>query len=616
MNPSATLPPPSAADAADLSQLAEAMVAQARSAQDARMLAAHGYVRHDISIVHQQLRCANLAWALDHVGLVTPGTVVGVVGGSFSGLMLAVSLALRSDAIVYLFEQSPRLLDRFLEKANRHLSPVLNSRFLGKRYDPSVSSAQFKSPIFAWDKGPASQVAHQWMEEFRAFERVLPIFTFTNRRVDAGDLRLGTDRVWIHPPAPRIDFAPIGVDLLIDATGFGEESNRHGVVDYSYWEGGHRLIYDHLRPPARVLLSGCGDSGVIEGLHYAAAGFQHGQVEALWHPGVRLEAILDEGVARARLHEIFQRPDADMLGVVPEICWWHQTRSNIVRNAYRPWDHGGLQTQSIYEAINRLMAPELQKRFGKVDLSLLEAEAVEALLDDGVNTAVQTAVRKAVDPIAQALISENLKAFADRLDLPPQMEVLRGMARSGVELLLNGLTPTAYTRELSPFNVWLMRLLLAMPNVNYRPGVIAAVTEDTKVTFEDGAEEIFDRVVTRYGAKGAGLFAAADVAPVARDHLLDQPFYAASTDGRWVFPVRESIAGSRDALATREAPNGGWEIHVEEYTTRLTMGDNYLPEGFGQGPNLEGRLADALRNSRHPTYLTPAEMARVIGRQG
>ena len=40
------------------------------------------------------------------------------------------------------------------------------------------------------------------------------------------------------------------------------------------------------------------------------------------------------------------------------------------------------------------------------------------------------------------------------------MEVLLGMARPGVELLLNGLTPTAYTRELSPYNVWLMRLLL------------------------------------------------------------------------------------------------------------------------------------------------------------
>ena len=341
MNSPAVLPSPSADDAAELSRLAETMVAQARSAQHARMFAAHGYARQDISIVHQQLRCANLAWALDHVGLVRPGTVVGVVGGSFSGLMLAVSLALRSDAIVYLFEQSPRLLDRFLEKANRHLSPVLNSRFLGKHYDPSTASAEFRSPIFAWDKGAASDVAHQWLEEFRAFERRLPIFTLFNRRIEVSNLDPGTDRVWILPPPSHPDLVPIGVDLLIDATGFGEESNPHGVVDYSYWEGGHRLIYDHLRAPARVLLSGCGDSGVIEGLHYAVAGFQHELVEALWHAGVGLEAHLDEGVARARLHDIFRRSDADRLGLLPEICWWHQTRSNIVRSGHRPWNDGG-----------------------------------------------------------------------------------------------------------------------------------------------------------------------------------------------------------------------------------------------------------------------------------
>lgn len=579
------------------------------------MFAAHGYAQQDISIVHQQLRCANLAWALDHVGLVKPGTVVGVVGGSFSGLMLAVSLALRSDAIVYLFEQSPRLLDRFLDKANRHLSPVLNSRFLGKSYNPSTASVQFRSPIFAWDKGPASHVAHQWLEEFRAFEQRLPIFTFTNRRIEAADLHPGPDRVWIHPPATCPDLAPIGVDLLIDATGFGEESNRHGVVDYSYWEGGHRLIYDHLRVPARVLLSGCGDSGVIEGLHYAVAGFQHGEVEALWQPGVGLEAVLDEGVSRARLHDIFQRSEAGMLGVVPEICWWHQTRSHIVRNGYRPWDHGGLQTHSIYDAIDRLMAPELRKRFGDVDLDLLEAEAVEALLEDGVATQVQTAVRNAVDPLAQVLISENLKAFADRLDLPPQMEVLRQMARPGVELSLNGLMPTAYTRELSPYNVWLMRLLLSMPNVQYRPGAIASVAEGARVTFEDGTEEIFDRVVTRYGAGGAGLFTPAHMAAVARDDLLDHPLYAASTGDRWVFPVRESVARAKDALVARKAPTEGWEINVAEYMTRLTFGEDYLPKGFGAGPNMEGRLAEALQNGRHPTYLTPSEMARVIGRQ-
>ena len=62
---------------------------------------ATGHSTDNISILHQQVRCTNLAWALVRLRHVKYGSVVGIVGGSFSGLMLAVSLALQRRCIVY-----------------------------------------------------------------------------------------------------------------------------------------------------------------------------------------------------------------------------------------------------------------------------------------------------------------------------------------------------------------------------------------------------------------------------------------------------------------------------------------------------------------------------------
>ncbi|GEM_PF-6340425 len=606
------LAPPSPEDAIAVDEIASSMIAQATATADPRILAAHGFARRDISIVHQQLRSANLAWALNHSGRVSPGSVVGVIGGSFSGLMLAVGLALRSRAIVYLFEQSGDLLARFSDKAHRHLSPVLNSRFLGKRYDPQWAVPEFSSPIFAWDKGSAADVAHQWRTEFQDYERRLPIFTFFRFPVAAADIDTTGPRLLVNPPSGHPG-VPIAVDLLIDATGFGEEANPHGLVDYSYWEGGHRLIYDHLRPPSRVLLSGCGDSGVIEGLHYAAQGFRHYEVEALWPAYRGLEAVLDQGVAKARLDDILQRPDASTFGVVSEIAWWHQIRSNLVRNDFQDWLGDAPYIRPIFTVIDSLMAPELRKRFGDdIDLSVLCAEAVEDLLNDGVDPSVQARIHAAVDPIAEVWISENLKTFADSLSLPPQLEVLHGMARRGLDLVLNGLTPTAYTRELSPYNVWLMRLLLTCPGVCYKPGRIVSVKAETKVEFEDGSIETFARVVTRYGARNDFLFSPQDPAAVAQDPLLIQPFYLPPSSGSYLYPVRDGLAQTRDALLARPVTKGARQIQSDQYVLRMRYGpDPFPPSDPGTSDPEAGLVAD-LRHGRCPTYLTQAEIRRVI----
>jgi hypothetical protein len=53
-----------AKDRKRLTKIAELMLAEARSSDNQRIFSATGFARENISILHQQLRCSNLAWAL------------------------------------------------------------------------------------------------------------------------------------------------------------------------------------------------------------------------------------------------------------------------------------------------------------------------------------------------------------------------------------------------------------------------------------------------------------------------------------------------------------------------------------------------------------------------
>ena len=504
-----SLPDPDPESRAQLDLLAHNMVAEATSLDNPDILSATGFVRENISILHQQIRASNLAWALGWTGRVKPGDTIGIVGGSFSGMTLAVILALVNDAIVFIFEKDSELLERFRDKSHRHLSRNLNLRALGKSFDPHWSSPEFRSPIFAWEAGRASKVAAAWIEEFGRYEPQLPIFVVPDTMVTPA-------MIVERPERLAIDFAEashlkaVSIDLLIDATGFGAEANPLGVTDYSYWEAGHRLIYDHLAPPARVLISGCGDSGVIEAWHYARNGFEHGQVTAFWQPGVRLEAVLDEGLARARLDTIFRNDEASRYEqpILSEVCWWLDQRYLMEFNPHISWPPGGEpQMRPIFEALEAALAPHFAAWRPGGDIKATDWDTLEDFVLD-LALGPQFEAREAARPIADVWISRLIEEFAQSIELPETVRPIEELARPGIDVVLNGLTPTPYTRQLSAYNVWLMRLLLAFPATGYRQGAITGVVQrlDRRfdVSFADGSTEIFDRVVTRYGPAAGG----------------------------------------------------------------------------------------------------------------
>ncbi|WEK44297.1 MAG: hypothetical protein P0Y64_05675 [Candidatus Sphingomonas colombiensis] len=610
-----TPPPPLGSDdVAALDELADRMLAEAASKTDARIFSATGFAKHNISIVHQQNRCANLAWALNWRKRVGPGDVVAIVGGSFSGLMLAVSLALTSNAIVYILEKEDRLLPRFRDKGNRHLSPLLNSRDLGSGFDPDFSEPTYRSPIFAWKKGRASDVASQWLHEFESYARVLPIFVIDRCEIRREDIVTAGERLEIKPDFRKLLLFPIVVDLLIDATGFGEEQNPHNLVDHSYWESGHRLIYDHLISPAEVLVSGCGDSGVIEGLHYAISGFLHEEVEALWPAYDELGLLLDQKLENARLDEVLRSDEADRFEnpVISEITWWCD------RSGYEHHHPMGRQVidwaphaRPILEALKAALAPYLDAAFPGRSHDSLSWEERETFAES-MPMADQLRVRSAVQSVIDEWISLRVHEMMQDFVLPPETAELHARARPGVRITMNGETPTPYTRALSPFNVWMMCLLESFEAVDYRQGRIERVVarDDRRfdVHFADGVVRTFDRVMTRYGASGRlSVTEGALRDGQAGDWLLSRPSYVVPDPddpkrGRRVYPAEAAIRTARERLWPQPEIDLATDIRKQSYLMCLLQGVG----SSSPGTVSQADLSAAIRAGGRLTYASDA----------
>ncbi len=120
--------------------LAKLMLAEAQDASINHLFNATGFALRNISIVHQQIRCNNLSWALAKNGHLPAGTRVGVIGGGFSAMTIASSIALQNDVIVYILNDGESLPSRMRNKGDIFLSPNLNSLKLPVDFDPALSS--------------------------------------------------------------------------------------------------------------------------------------------------------------------------------------------------------------------------------------------------------------------------------------------------------------------------------------------------------------------------------------------------------------------------------------------------------------------------------------------
>lgn len=600
-----------------LDDAARLMIEEAMAAGNDRIFSATGFATENISILHQQRRCTNLAWALSHTNRVKSGDVVAIIGGSFSGLMLAAAMAIADDAIIYIFEKEQRLLNRFLDKSHRYLSPNLNSRYLGKKFDPKWSTPFFVPPIFQWSGGIASTVAAEWLAEFKGYQQMLPIFTFLGYEVSRRDIKCREDGLTINLRGRDTShFHPINVDLLIDATGFGEEANCHSLVDFSYWESGHRLIYDHLPKTCDVLVSGCGDSGLIEAMHYAIRDFRHELVANLWPNHANLEAYLDHGLEQAKLDDILKSVEVERYRgrVISEVCWWLDTWLRLEHWKSHGWSlrREGGHSLPIFHAIENVLSPHLEVAFPRRNLRRLQWDDREAFALR-LPLKVQLEVRKAVRLIADRWISSAMARLMRKVPVGRLLRVrkLHAMARPGVTVTINGRMPTPYTRDLSTYNVWLMRVLTSFPNVSYRAGEIKVKRygpNQFSVTFDEGSEQVFHRVVTRYGPsaskKRRPLSEQRSRDPHADNWLLTPVQYSVPTrkSGIWknIEPAIHRVSSKLVELHGRRASGRSERLNKALYVLSLLARPNSLTDDIYRDP--QSWLSAKLRAGIRPRY--------------
>lgn len=600
-----------------MNTLADEMLDESRAVGRERVYSATGYSQQNISIVHQQVRCANLAWALRHRRKLRKGDVVAIVGGSFSGLMLACSIAIADDVIVYVIEKERRLLHRFLDKSQRYLSPNLNSRDLGERFNPTFAEPIYRPAIFAWEAGVASDVAMAWLREFDRYAAKLPIFTLLHTEVVPDAIAETNGKVIIRLGPSDAALRPLTVDVLIDATGFGSEANPLKLADHSYWEGGHRLIYDHLPPRSRVLVSGCGDSGIIELMHYAFADFHHAMVERFWPVGANLEAHLDVGLEH--IIAVLRSPDVVRydFALISELCWWLDHWWNLQN--WRPSDWRDFpptrSTKAIFAAIEAQLADRLATAFPGQPPALIAWEEREAFALS-LPLCDQLALRRAIGPVIDDAISREIASLMKPVRVTKLLNTreLRKMLRPGVEVVLNGLTPTPFTRNLSVYNVWLTKVMMSLPNVRYIQGQIASVERalngESTVTFANGTVEIFDRVVTRYGPGGgdprARLTQGALRDPFPGDSLLAEPHYSVPTDQpniwRRVEPPRDQVKKRIIAIKRRRGQDPASPLIKPLYRDALYRVEHYPFITDPRYIEAQSWLSEALKAGHYPAY--------------
>jgi hypothetical protein len=461
-------------------------------------------------VAHQQARCLNLAWALVRARKVQHGSVVAVVGGGFSGMMLSLALALQRRCIVYVLEKERRLLHNFRSSPFRYLSPNLNTRDLPTRYDPEWARSWVDDmPLFKWKSDMANEVAHQWLREFHGYAKDLPIFVLKEAEVVGRSNRpLGGVSLSANLVEREIE---INADIAIIATGFGEEQNPLNLEDWSYWRAGSPLQYRPGRTGQRprVLIAGCGDSGVIELMHHVFKDFRHDRISQLYPRGVEhfIQTHLDDSVTRELRNE---EQNDDLNNVISELGWFYNVK--YLREA-NPWFSRKLFEQGGHvEKRERLklklmarISGELAKVGVPADEDIKMPGALERLTRalNKLPADTQRAIRNELRVDIADFASNEFQLIMSGLDLKPYLAELRpGSAQDAFDIILAGTNPTPYSEELSPINLAYLKLCLDAQPIEYRQGKLVRVEEvDTELVahFDKGKPVRCDRVLTRFG---------------------------------------------------------------------------------------------------------------------
>ena len=245
-----------------------------------------GSFGRQVTFASQQTRALNLVWALAETKRIKEGHRVAVVGAGLGGLTAAAGF-LKQKCLVDLYEQASQSCP--IQRGNdiRFVHPNILSW-----PEPSCEESETDFPFLNWTAASARSVIKQidirWKQlstgrvtEYYNY-RVNAIHNFIN---DTGGYSpsLSANRLAVVDDigANTSDISMPGYiertyDAVILAVGFGNEQLLSGVQPLSYWEN-DSLHQETGQTIGRVLVSGCGDGGLIDALRLCVRNFDHAE---------------------------------------------------------------------------------------------------------------------------------------------------------------------------------------------------------------------------------------------------------------------------------------------------------------------------------------------------
>jgi hypothetical protein len=236
-----------------------------------------------VTLHAQQKRAYNLIWALFDQDELRAGRSIAVIGGGLAGLTAATAAVLK-DCVVTLFESAHNLLHLQQGNKTRFLHPNILD---WPRSDAEVAATQL--PFLNWRAGYANNVVDQIMAEWEAIAgRTEQLTGYT---VDHISHQNGA--TWVRARGNRFHHKPY--DCVILAVGFGLERHLANTRFRSYWEndGLHQSL-SVADGPRRVLVTGCGDGGIIDSLRLRINNFDHAKFVTEFMRSADAELIRDK----------------------------------------------------------------------------------------------------------------------------------------------------------------------------------------------------------------------------------------------------------------------------------------------------------------------------------
>ncbi|UVO28133.1 NAD(P)-binding protein [Bradyrhizobium arachidis] len=485
-------------------------ILQAAATSMDRIYAANCFSRKNISIVDQQFRTLNLCYALSESKKlrIGPNSHIAIIGAGFSGMTCAVALAARHDCVISVFESEPTLLKNFREAGFRYLHPDLNARerLEGTRQIRLHKSTTF--PFLNWFGDYAPLVAEEIVRKFNHYRMysniALHIEEVIDLKVESGrPTVILKDAPFFFPVPGRRHLA---CDVVIIATGFGSYGISPHTNDVSYWHSGNPEYYWPIlrrerKVKERILISGNGDSGVIELAHFLIGGFAHDKI--FQHlPDSEISLLQRANYAdevRALTFRSVEQDDEEHPELPGPISWYWRKRANAGENSIKPIKG---RTASAREA---------QELYDKIHLHLSTREAWSKLEHSLVETIEKEIEGIASFEICRLIKSQFSKEKRQSNDYIYEAEMKRTIAK-GREFCVTmiGKTPTVYSRRQAPSNWMLLGAMQKYGKFQYIQGVLGNVkveegrkfAEVHPVDYDAPARRLeFDRLIIRHGPK-------------------------------------------------------------------------------------------------------------------